>query len=392
MTCRSEEDSGAHVLPCPPPPEPPLPPPPEECPPKGGDDGDGVDGDGDGVADGGRGGGVGAGRGGVGAAGAAVGGIAGRGGGAIAGRGGGGGGAGRAIGGGACRAIAGGAVGRGGIGGGAAGFATAGFGAGFGAATAFGFAAVVFLRAFTAGLRFAADLRADDALRAADLRAGFRFAIFFRAEALADFGLRDAAARFVFLDFLDLVAFAMIDLPVLLATHFKRIGILSGSAHLFLIRSEPLRARQLSLKTYQPIFLRHCSARKRRNHRKVAVSQANRHRSAGRPVDEFDRMQNGNRCTGCNLGDASNVAGRNNVRFQLFDIGELARAQPQRQGRLQHVVSASRTTTKVAFGDLLDAEAQAGQQLSGFARDLLPMLERACPVIGNDQRARLGCL
>lgn len=84
---------------------------------------------------------------------------------------------------------------------------------------------MVFLRAFTAGLRFAADLRADDALRAADLRAGFRFAIFFRAEALADFGLRDAAARFVFLGFLDLVAFAMIDLPVLLATLFKRIGI-----------------------------------------------------------------------------------------------------------------------------------------------------------------------
>jgi hypothetical protein len=37
--------------------------------------------------------------------------------------------------------------------------------------------------------------------------------------------LRDAAARFVFLGFLDLVAFAMIDLPVLLATLFKRIGI-----------------------------------------------------------------------------------------------------------------------------------------------------------------------
>jgi hypothetical protein len=250
MTCRSEEGSGAHVLPCPPlpcppPPEPPLPPPPEECPPKGDDDGDGVDGDGDGVADGGRGGGVGAGRGGVGAAGAAVGGIAGRGGGAIWGRGGGGGAAGRAIGG-AGRAIAGGAVGRGGIGGGAAGFAMAGFGAGFGAAA--GFAAAVFLRAFTAGLRFAADLRADDALRAADLRAGFRFAIFFRAEALADFGLREAAARFVFLGFLDLVAFAMIDLPVLLATLFKRIGIPSGSAPLFLIRSEPLRHGNYHLK------------------------------------------------------------------------------------------------------------------------------------------------
>jgi hypothetical protein len=125
---------------------------------------------------------------------------------------------------------------------------------------------VVFLRAFTAGLRFAADLRADDALRAADLRAGFRFAIFFRAEALADFGLRDAAARFVFLGFLDLVAFAMIDLPVLLATLFKRIGIPS-TAPIFISDSVgAAKARQLSLKTYQPIFLRHCSARKRRNH------------------------------------------------------------------------------------------------------------------------------
>jgi hypothetical protein len=155
----------------------------------------------------------------------------------------GGGAAGRPIGGAAGRAIGGGAAGRGGIAGGAAGFATVagGFGAGLGAAGVAGFATrfaagfAVFLRAaFAAGLRFAADLRADEALRAAVRRAGFRFAVFFRADALvAFFGLRDAAARLVFLGFFDLVAFAMIDLPILWAILFNALVFLARSYHYF---------------------------------------------------------------------------------------------------------------------------------------------------------------
>jgi hypothetical protein len=118
------------------------------------------------------------------------------------------------------------------------------------------------LRAFAAGLRFAADLRAE-ALRAAVRRAGFRFAVFFRADALvAFFGLRDAAARFAFLGFLDLVAFAMIDLPVLL----ERLGIPCTMLSLIPDSVRAAKAPQPPIKTYQPIFLLHCCARKRRNH------------------------------------------------------------------------------------------------------------------------------
>ena len=97
-------------------------------------------------------------------------------------------------------------------------------------------------------LRFAVDLRAE-ALRAAVRRAGFRFAVFFRADALvAFFGLRDAAARFAFLGFLDLVAFAMIDLPVLLAILFNALVFLARCYHLFLIRFGPLRRPNHQLK------------------------------------------------------------------------------------------------------------------------------------------------
>jgi hypothetical protein len=91
--------------------------------------------------------------------------------------------------------------------------AATGLGAGFGAV----FLGAAFLGAafLAAGLRFATAFRAD-ALRAV----AFLAAVFLRAEAFA-LGLRDAAARFAFLGFLDFVAFAMIDLPILLAIHFN---------------------------------------------------------------------------------------------------------------------------------------------------------------------------
>jgi uncharacterized protein YjbI with pentapeptide repeats len=74
---------------------------------------------------------------------------------------------------------------------------------------------------FAAGLRAAvarraavADFRVAD-FRVADFRAAGLRAADLRADALVAFGLRDAAARFVFPGFLDFVAFAMIDLPIL---------------------------------------------------------------------------------------------------------------------------------------------------------------------------------
>jgi hypothetical protein len=88
------------------------------------------------------------------------------------------------------------------------------------------FFAAGFLRALTAGLRFAADLRAVVAF----LRA---VVFFFRAEAFIAFGLRDAALRFAFLGFLDFVALAMIDLPIPLAILFKILIILARSYHYF---------------------------------------------------------------------------------------------------------------------------------------------------------------
>ena len=124
----------------------------------------------------------------------------------------------------------------GGFGAGFGAAAIGGFGPGFGAAIAAGFLAgfataagflagvraAVLALAFVLVLLFAAGLRAADARRpaVADFRpAGFRAADLraagFRADALVAFGLRDAAARLVFPGFLDFVAFAMIDLPIL---------------------------------------------------------------------------------------------------------------------------------------------------------------------------------
>jgi hypothetical protein len=145
----------------------------------------------------------------------------------------------------------------------AAGARTAGFGAGFGAATAAGFLAGFAIAAgFLAGLRaaalalallFAAGLRAAEARRAAvaDFRALAFRAAGLRAEALVAFGLRDAAARLAFPGFLDFVAFAMIDLPIFWANLFN-YRIPGTFLLLFLIRLRPLSipSRDSNIPTY----------------------------------------------------------------------------------------------------------------------------------------------
>jgi hypothetical protein len=97
-----------------------------------------------------------------------------------------------------------------------------------------------------------------------------------------------------------------------------------------------------------------------RLNRGFAIRQAGKrlgHRPAGRPVDQLDGMDNRNSGAGADLHEAADIAGRNHIRLQSFDVGDLSIPQSLRQIRLQEVVGTCRAATQMAFRHIFDDEA-----------------------------------
>src|SRR5262249_33148525 len=67
------------------------------------------------------------------------------------------------------------------------------------------------------------------------------------------------------------------------------------------------------------------------------------HRATGRPVEQFDRVHNGDRGAGGKLRDAADIASRDCIRLETFDVGNLALTQLLRQRGLEDIVGARRT-------------------------------------------------
>lgn len=64
------------------------------------------------------------------------------------------------------------------------------------------------------------------------------------------------------------------------------------------------------------------------------------HRPPGRPIDEFDCVDDRNGGAGGDLRDAADIAGRDHIRLEPFDVGDLAVTQPVSQRGLEDVVGA----------------------------------------------------
>jgi hypothetical protein len=197
--------------------------------------------------------------------------------------------------------------------GGAAGLGT-GAGAGFGAGAGTGFGAGA-----GAGFGAAAAGFAAAGFAAAGFFAGaFAFTVFF-ADFFATFlALRffattfrrfAGAALFAFLAFLAFFAFfdffAMIDLPI--------VRLPGDRARPRIMRGAP--AIVITLPSYDPTL---------RSDRVTSPPHSPRHRAAGRPVDQLDRMDHRNIGAGRDLRDASDIAGGDHIGSDLRDIRDLA--------------------------------------------------------------------
>src|SRR5450830_115215 len=96
-------------------------------------------------------------------------------------------------------------------------------------------------------------------------------------------------------------------------------------------------------------------------------------------------MDDRNGGAGGNLCDAADIAGRDHIRLEPFDIGDLAVPQPFRQLRLENVVGARRAATQMTLRYIFDDKAKLGKQFFWFAHYLLSVLQRAGRMIGNSE-------
>ena len=116
--------------------------------------------------------------------------------------------------------------------------------------------------------------------------------------------------------------------------------------------------------------------------------EGGRHRPAGGPVEQFDRVHDRGRGEARDLHHAAEIAGRDDVRIDAVDVGGLALAERGRDLGLQQVVGAGGTAAEMPLGYVEHLETGAGQQLPWWAGHALAVLQRAGVVIGD--AIRLG--
>ena len=121
-----------------------------------------------------------------------------------------------------------------------------------------------------------------------------------------------------------------------------------------------------------------------------ARCQRPRPRTAGRPIEQFDRVHDRHTAAAGQLLDAADIAGGDEIGADHRDVGQLAVAQCTGQFRLQQIVSAGRAATQMPLRDRDDLKPGLVQQLLGSSIDFLSVLQRAGRVIGDAQRLRRG--
>src|SRR5215204_1524239 len=96
-----------------------------------------------------------------------------------------------------------------------------------------------------------------------------------------------------------------------------------------------------------------------------------RQRAAGRPVEEFDGVDDRDRGAACDLRHAADVAGSDQVRLHALNVGDFPRPQLPSDLRLEEIVGACRAAADVTLGHVLHAEAGLPQELLRLLADLL---------------------
>ena len=86
-------------------------------------------------------------------------------------------------------------------------------------------------------------------------------------------------------------------------------------------------------------------------------------------------MNNRNSSACCDLGDAADISGRNQIRRNLLDMRDFAITQPLCQFGLQKVIGSRRPTTDVTLRNILDGETCLDEKRT--RGDSLTMLQRA---------------
>ena len=94
----------------------------------------------------------------------------------------------------------------------------------------------------------------------------------------------------------------------------------------------------------------------------MTTPQCFRLQPASGPVEEFDCMYDRNWGTGGELGDAADVAGRDQIRFDGCDVRQLAIPQHGGDLRLQDVVGPRRAAAEMSFRHFQRLETRRGEE------------------------------
>jgi hypothetical protein len=81
----------------------------------------------------------------------------------------------------------------------------------------------------------------------------------------------------------------------------------------------------------------------------------------GGPINQLDRMDCGEFRARSDLGDAADIARRDQIRSQSLDSPDFALAQPSCDVGLQNIVGPGRAAAQMAFGYISDREAELGE-------------------------------
>jgi hypothetical protein len=115
----------------------------------------------------------------------------------------------------------------------------------------------------------------------------------------------------------------------------------------------------------------------------MTAPQRFRLRPAGGPVEEFDCVDDRNWGTGGELGDATDVAGCDQIRVGGCDVGQLAIPQRLSDLRLQDVVGPRRAAAEMPFRYVKRLEPCHGKEPLWPSIYPLSVLHRAGGMVGD---------
>src|SRR4051794_10114090 len=109
----------------------------------------------------------------------------------------------------------------------------------------------------------------------------------------------------------------------------------------------------------------------------AGLAERLRHRSARRPVEELDGVDDWDGGAARDLRHAADVAGGDEVRLDALDVRDLPGPELSGDLRLEEVVGAGRAAADMALRHVPDCKARLLQELLRLLADLLAVLHRA---------------